>query len=131
MTRNGQTAAWSPVGQVGNLRPIVNRPRAGPKILVRLGGQPCTYRVHLDVPGNPRKFPFVPNQTVIAIVLPEWISGQAQNPIALPRGKPLERLHQLRNRHARFDQDVNVVRHDHKTVKMIMLRISIANRFGY
>jgi hypothetical protein len=54
--------------------------------LLRLRSQTGIDRIHLDVSGKARKLPPIPYQPVVTFVLPERLSGQTQNPIALPRG---------------------------------------------
>src|SRR5579872_1330307 len=133
----------SKVGQVGNLRPIGNRPAcvrrlstqpkptsAGPAKLLRSGNQPSLHRIHLDVPRNPPKLRFIPHQMIVTRILPKRLSGKPQNPISLPGCKPLERVHQLRNLHLWSNQSVNMVSHDDKGMK-VQLFLPKTQRLNY
>ncbi len=106
------------VGQVANLRPIVNRPGAGPGKLLRSRHNPRIHRIHYDIPSDPPKLRLIPNHAIIALFLPERSSGQSQNPISLSRRESLERLHQPGNLYVGSDQHVHMVRHDDVAVQM-------------
>ena len=57
------------VGQVGNLRPIGNRP--GPRKLLRLGYEARMHGVHFNVSDNSVKLGITSNQSIIAFILPK------------------------------------------------------------
>src|SRR5439155_18609412 len=120
---NWRCELLSNVGQVGNLRPIVNRPRAGP--WEQLWGRRHTglHRIHLNVTSNPLELRLIANQPIIAFILPERLPRQPHHPVTLPRSESLERLHQLGNRHARSDQKMHVVGHDAITVEIVMAKM--------
>ena len=117
------------MGQIVNLRPIVNRPGAGPWKLFWRGRQLAPHRIHLDVIGNPLKLRLVADHPIKALVLPERLPGEAQNSVALPGSESLERLHHLGNLHQRSHQEMNVVRHHDIGVKLVVSQVplSIAN----
>jgi len=61
----------------------------------------------------------ITNQPVITLVRPKSLTGKAEHSIPLPSGKSFERLHNLRKRAQRSNQDVNMIRHDHIVVQLI------------
>src|ERR1017187_7816864 len=105
---------------MASCRPIVNRPSAGPRKILRLARYSCFHRIHLDITGNPLELRLVADEPIIALVLPERLPRVAEHSVTLPRGKPLERLHQPRNLHARSDQQMNVARHDDICVDLVV-----------
>jgi hypothetical protein len=117
------------VGQVVNLRPIVNRPGARPLKLLGHCRQASIHRIHLDVTSNAPNLRLIANQSIVALVLPEWLPSGAQDLVALPRCESLERLRQLGHLHEWSDQEVNVVAHDDITVEMVVFQmlVSIVN----
>src|SRR5450759_2617346 len=125
-TFSGQ-GAYRNVGQVVNLRPIVNRPGAGPSKLSRRWRQPRRYRVPLDVMNNPLKLRIVANQPIIALVLPEWLASESQHSVALPGSESFERLHHLGNCLQWSHQEMNMVRHNDKRMELIGPLVPIVN----
>ena len=121
------------VGQVGNLRPIVNRPATGPQKLLGRPNQPRVDRLHLNIPSNPPKLRSIANQSIITLVLPKRTPRQTQGAIPLSRRKSLKRLHNLGHRHPRSDQQVYVVRHDDVSVQIVVfhLPLSMSNRLDH
>jgi hypothetical protein len=115
------------VGQVGNLRPIGNRPTAGPAKLRRLGSQPRPHRIHLNIISNSFKFRLITNQPIIALVLPERLPGQSKHPIALTGRESFKRLHHPANLHQWRDQQMNVICHHNVRVEMIMPQLPKAD----
>ena len=118
------------VGQVGNLRPIVNRPGAGPRKFLWRFDEPCLNRIHLDVARNPLKLRSVANQPIIAFDLPKRLTGKAKHPVRLPRCESLERVSQLGDLHTRSDQQVHMVRHNDIRVDLVVFQglVSIMDR---
>ena len=112
------------VGQVVNLRPIVNRPTAGPTKLFRRSRQPCRHRIHLDVISDSLKFRRVANEPIIALVLPEGPPGQSKQLIALTSCKSLKRLHHLANLNQGCHQEMNVIRHYDVGVELILPQVT-------
>ena len=120
------------VGQIVNLRPIVNRPGARPQKLPRLPRQPALHRIHLDVIRDPLKLHMVTDQPIIAFVLPERVSGETQNSIAFEGGESLERLHHFGDIGQRSHQEMNVVRHHDVGVKLVVsFPLSIVDGVDY
>src|ERR1019366_4160667 len=117
-TFSGQ-GAYRNVGQVVNLRPIVNRPGAGPWKLFRCSRQHGRYRVPLDVMNHALKLRIVANQPIIALILPEWLASESQHSVALPGSESFERLHHLGNCLQWSHQEMNVVRHNDKRMELI------------
>jgi hypothetical protein len=108
------TGAWQPlVGQVGNLRPVVNRPCAGPGKLFRAGRKAGFHRIPPDIPRDPLKLIFITHQAVMALVLPKRFSRAIEDSVGFSRRESLEGMGQLRNRHIRGDQQIDVIRHDY------------------
>lgn len=69
---------------------------------------------------NPRKLRLVPNQAIMAFILPKRLPGETEDSIALPGSESLERLHQLGNLYQRSYQEMNVVRHHDIGVELVM-----------
>jgi len=112
----------NPVGQVGNLRPIGNRPCTGPPKLLRVAHQSSSNRIHFDIGSNPLKLRPIPNQAIIALTLPESLTGSTQQFISLSRSKSLQRMHKYRDLNMRRNQHMNMVSHDHPGVQHIVPR---------
>jgi hypothetical protein len=108
------------VGQVCNLRPIFNRPGAGPEKLLWSFDQPGVYRIHLDVSRDPLKLRSISNQPIVALNLPERLPGKAQDPVRLSGCETFERVSQLGDLHTRSKQEMYVIRHDDKRVELII-----------
>jgi hypothetical protein len=119
------------VGQVGNLRPIGNRPGAAPRKLLRPSSKASFYWVPFDVNDDALELPLIAHQPVEAFVLPEWLSCARQDPIALPRSEPLQRVQHLRKRHTRRDQQMHVVRHNDETMEPVMPGVAIQDRVDH
>ena len=119
------------VGQVVNLRPIVNRPTARPAKLFRRSRQPCRHRIHLNVLTNPLKLGLVTNQPIIALILPEQPPGQSKHLIALTSRESLERLHHLANLNQGRHQEMNVIRHHDVGVELIMPQLPKVDGIDY
>jgi hypothetical protein len=127
------TISDKPVGQVGNLRPIGNRPRAGPRKLLRHRHQPRIHRVHFDVADNSPKLSLVPNEPIIAFILPEGLTSETEHLVTLPRRESLKRLHHFGNIDARSHKQMNMIRHYDKRVEIEFFRnpIAIVNGLNY
>jgi hypothetical protein len=121
------------VGQVGNLRPIVNRPATGPRKLLGRFNQPRVDRIHLNVPSNAPKFRPIATQSIVTLVLPERPPSQTQDAIPLSRRESLERLHHFEYLHMGSDQQVHMIRHDGVRVKLVVLQmpLPIPNRLHH
>jgi hypothetical protein len=98
----------SDVGPVANWRPIVNRPGAGPGKFLRTSHQPGLHWVVLNIPANPAKLRLVPNQMIVALMLPKR-TREPENAISLQPSKSLQRLHEFRHIHKGRDQQMHVV----------------------
>ena len=83
------------MGQACSLR----RPRrpagAGPRVLLRGVCQSRPHRIVLDVPLNAAKFLAVAHQVIVALVLPERLSGAMQQQVGAPGRSGFERAQQL------------------------------------
>ena len=108
------------VGQVFNLRRVFNPPCTGPRKLLRRSTDPGADRVHLNIIRNPLELPRVTHPPVVGLVLPEGLSADVQHLISPSRRKSLERLHQLRDRHARGNEQMDVIGHYNEGVKNIV-----------
>lgn len=115
------------VGQVAYLRPIANRPGAGPGKLLGRRHQPSLNRVILNVIYNLGKLPIVPNQAIIALTLPKW-PFKTQNSIRFKSRKSLQGLRNLRDLYPRSNQKVNMIRHHDVGVELILASMPIMNR---
>jgi hypothetical protein len=119
------------VGQVVNLRPIVNRPTATPTKLSRRSRQPCRHRIHLNIINNFLKLRLVTNQPIIALILPERPPGQSKHPIALASRKSLKRLHHSANFQQWCYQEMDVIRHHDVGVELIMPQLTKVDGICY
>lgn len=110
---------WGRMASCGRLGvgPVAD---AGPSKFLRCGGYSRFDRVHSDVACNALKLGRAADHSVIAFSLPKWFPGESQCPVSLPRCVPLQRLHQLRHRHARSDQQMYMIRHDDIFVEAIV-----------
>ena len=86
------------VGQISNLRPIFNRPAAGPRKVLGIRDQAGLNRVELDISDNPLKLVTVTYHPIIRLDSPKRLTGQIEHPIRLARSEPLESLRQFGNR---------------------------------
>ena len=107
------------VGQVGNLRPIVNRPGAGPEEIFRARHETRTDRVHFYVSPDTPKLLGVPHHPVIALILPERLSSKFQNSVRLTSRESLQRLHYFREVDSGCDEHMDMVRHDNPRMQLI------------
>jgi hypothetical protein len=119
------------VGQVVNLRPIVNRPPAGPAKLLRRRSQSCRDWIHLNVLTNPLKLSLVANQPIIALILPKRLPGQSKHLIALTSRKSLKRLHHPANLNQGSHQEMNVIRHHNVGVELVMPQLPKVDGIDY
>ncbi len=119
------------VGQVGNLRPIGNRPGAGPRKLFRRSNQSSLNRIRLNIPNNPLKLRSVTNQPIITLALPKSVPSEAKDSVAFSSSKSLERLHRTGNVHEWSHQEMHMVRHHDEGVELEASRISIFNSFHH
>src|SRR5258708_14099023 len=108
------------VGQVCNLRPIFNRPGAGPEKFPWRFDQPGIHRIHLDVCRDPLKLRPISNQPIIAFNLPKRLPSKAKYPVRLPRCVALDRMSHLGDLHLWGYQEVHVVRHDYERMKVVV-----------
>ncbi len=91
--------------------------------------QPRLHGIHLDIPCDPLKLLVIANQPIVALILPEGLSGVTKYPIPFPSSKPLQRLRDLRNFDVRGDQQVNMIRHHNVRVQRIVPLLSKTNGF--
>jgi hypothetical protein len=77
--------------------------------------------IQFDVPPDPIEFSFA-SPMVVGFTLPERVAGSTKNKVRLSGGVALEGLHDFRNGLQWSDQHVNVIRHDHVGVKLIVLQ---------
>ncbi len=115
------------VGRVANLRPIANRPAAGPGKLLGRRNQPSFSRVVLNIIEDLSKLHIIPNQPIIALTLPER-PGEAQHPVACQTRESLKRLRHPRDLDKRGNQQMNMIRHDDIALEPVLPLIPIENR---
>ena len=84
-------------------------------------------RVHFDVAGNSLKLRFAANKPIVALILPERLSGEAEDAIAFSSSEAFERLHDLRDLDQRRYQEMNMVRHYDVGVKPVLLQVAVVN----
>jgi len=83
MSRGRSSIVTDIVGQGGNLRPIGNRPGAAPPKCLRAPHQSSSNGIHFDISADPLELRQIPNQPIIAFILPER-PGTTEHSIRLP-----------------------------------------------
>jgi len=68
----------------------------------------------------------IPDQVIIALVLPKRPARPAENPIRLIAGKTFERPKPLPCPDQRSNQKVNMIGHDHERMEMVSLESALA-----
>ena len=114
-------------GRLSNLRRIVNPPCAGPGKIRGCRSQSGIDGVRLNEVRNVCKLRIVANQPIVAFVLPKRLAGTPRDSVALQSSESFERLHNFGDFNTRRHQKVNVVRHDHECMELIMPLIPIVN----
>jgi hypothetical protein len=121
------------VRQVCNLRPIFNRPGAGPLKSLRRFHQPRLHGVHFDIRRDSLQLGSVPYQSVVTFNLPKRLACPAHDPVRFSRCEPLERLGQPGNLYPWSDQEMNVVGHDDVRMELVVFQtvLSVSDRVHY
>ena len=91
----------------------------GIRPLFRSLHQPRAYRIPLNVRLHLFELLWISDPVVERLVLPEWLSRAPQNRIGLTCGLPLNYPGDLGEIDFGCDQDMHVVRHNHKSVQII------------
>ncbi len=116
------------VGQVANLRPIANRPAAGPGKFLGCGCQSSLNRVVLNITYNPAKLRVIAHQPVIALTLPER-PLKTQDSVAFQARESFEGLRHFRDFPQRRNEEMHVIRHDDVGVELVVSLLPKANCF--
>ena len=116
---------WGVVGQIGNLRPIVNRPCAGPLECFGRRDEAGVYRIHLDIVRDSFELLFIPHQAIVTFILPERLASESKYKIGFSCCESFEGLRQFRDRKVRCDQEVDVVGHDDVVMQFVSSTISV------
>jgi hypothetical protein len=95
-----------------------------------------THRIEFDVTNDIVPFLGRPNPAIERFILPERLASSTQQFIGMSRGYALQILSDLRPRSLRFNQKVDVIRHDDKRGQVVQRTDSLAitnsfcNAFG-
>jgi len=92
---------------------------------VRRSNQSCLDWIVLNVPLDPLELFSVADQSVIALVLPEW-SMFSQNAIRLVSSESFEGPQPVVGRHVRRHQQVHVIRHHHICMQLVTMKLTFA-----
>jgi hypothetical protein len=121
----------NPVGQVVNLRADFQSAPATPRKIARLANQPSPHRIHRNIFNNSPELFRIPNQPVVTLVLPKRAPSKPEHEITLPSRKPLQRFRNLFQPLARRNKQMDMVRHNNKTVQHILLPIPVTKRLHH
>ena len=116
------------VGQVANLRPIANRPAAGPGKFLGCGCQSSLNRVVLNITYNPAKLRVIAHQPVIALTLPER-PLETQDSVAFEARESFEGLRHFGDFPQRGNEEMHVIRHYDVGVELVVSLLPKANCF--
>jgi hypothetical protein len=86
--------------------------------------------VPFNVSFDAASFFVISDQMVIAFVLPERSTVQAEDPRSRPPGKAFQRTEPIGYFHVRRDQHVDVVGHDHEGVEIVSIESALAIENG-
>jgi len=92
--------------------------RTGPRKFLGGGSQTSLNRILFNVCLNPVELYTGSNQSIKALLLPEWSVG-AQEKIGLVSRKSLEGTQPLAGKHMRSDQQMNMIRHHDERMELI------------
>ena len=110
-----------------SLRRASARPRTRPAVKFRARSEPRPNGIQKDISFNPPEFLSIPNQPVVTFMLPERPSHLMKLPVGLTSGAPLNPPHNVGNVGPRRNKHVDMVRHDHPRVQVVVLA-AILNR---
>jgi hypothetical protein len=102
------------------------RRAAGPRKLLRRTAQSSFYRIPLNVSFDIRRLGIISNQPVITLILPKRSAAQIKHSRSRMPGIALQGPYPIRQRYQRSNQQMNVIRHDHKRMQIIPSKSSIA-----
>src|ERR1041385_1694495 len=105
----------APLGRGGAPAP----PSTRPTIILNRTNQLCLHRIPLNVPANPIELATIPNQPVVALLLPER-SAQPDRFVSAPRRDALKRPQQPLDLDVWRDQEMHVVRHDYVGMQIVV-----------
>jgi hypothetical protein len=87
--------------------------------------------VAFDVTLNPAKLFSVSDEVIVAFILPEMASGQAENLIGLVTGEAFQRAEPFCGDDVRGDQHVDVVGHDHVGMENVSMEAALSFLYGF
>src|SRR6266851_486812 len=99
---------------------------AGPFPVFRVGRELGVNGIPFDVAADALKFGGVPHPMIEGLVLPEGLAFAAQGGIGVAGGYPFEDIGDSCEGRARFQQDVNVIGHDHEGVELVAAKLGTA-----
>ena len=111
------------MGQPPGLRRPLRPPGTGPRVFLGFSGETGRDRIVFDAPLYALELFAAPNQSVIALVPPKGLACRLEQSVGSPAGSSLERAEKLRRAHKRRNQQMDVVRHDHPRVTLIVSQL--------
>jgi len=100
-----------------------------PPILPHGFHDPSLHRIIFDITPNPIELLLIPNPLIVRFLLPKRTPSASQNPIPLPCGHALQRLHQMADTDFRQNQQMNMIRHNGVSIKFIVTQLhALINR---
>ena len=107
--------------------PVSNRPlRARPSEVASLGHQARSHWIVFDVGRNAFEFPRIAHDVVIALILPEGLACQAEQPIGRKGGEAFQRMRNFGDLYVWRDQQMNVIGHHNVSVELIEVQVILA-----
>jgi hypothetical protein len=114
------------VGQVANLRPIANRPAAGPGKFFGCGCQTGLDWIVFNVAHDPAELRVIAHQPVVALTLPER-PLESQDSVAFEARESFEGLRHFGDFPQRGNEEMHVIRHYDVGVELVVSLFPKAN----
>ncbi len=99
---------------------------AGERKILWQPNQPSLDRIPLDVAFHSQAFLLATDEVIVAFVLPERRSTQAEHPDGFVPRESLERPEPGSGSHARGNEKMNVIRHDYEGVQLVAFKSPLA-----
>lgn len=98
----------------------------GPIPVFGFGHEFGAHGIPFDVVADALEFTGISDPVVEGLILPKMFTRAAQGGVGVPRGHSFHDRGDFRKGHARLQQDVNVVGHDHKGVQFVTAKLGAA-----